>query len=544
MGGIGARKVGLGNVAGFPSIAAKAKAGEETPDGLERIATSVGATLSTRCEAMANLAECYHRGHGVARDDAKAAQWWRKAVTAGEAPTAATRNEGRSAEKTTEKIKEEPSRTAIIDARVRATVARSAHALGCLCLAGGGAAEKASAAAHGGEDRGGEASASALWFRRAAALGHAEAQNNLGTMASLGTGGVEKDLGEAERLWRLAAGQGAVDAMMNLGRLYLEGDPSRMQAEDVVAVAPSSASSPPPPPPCSSLSSASFSSSSSEKRGGTFERNPHVAFRWFRKAAERGDAEGQYVVGRMHEERRPGADDAGEVVSGGGGGECENLNLSGDAHAVQWYAKAGDQGHADALYRLGCMYIDDGRGVRELAASLGMAHQVTDDQLHLQALAAFMLAGSQGHEAAQEVVHRLRPATAGGEAVDIPTLRRQQHGAAAAAPAAGAAAAATGGSSAFSTSPFSQGADASAAATLSIAQVTLALAQAAEAAAAEAGSSTCDEGGEGGGRSLAEDNLTGQQREEIESKAAATTTTTTKTANRSKKKKGGKQRKK
>ena len=246
----------------------------------------------------------------------------------------------------------------------------------------------------------------------------------------------------------------------------------------------------------------------------------------------------------MHEERRPGAD-AGEV---GGDG------LSGDAHAVQWYAKAGDQGHADALYRLGCMYIDDGRGVRELAASLGMADQVTEGQLHLQALAAFMLAGSQGHEAAQEIVHRLRPTTPGGETVDIPTLRRQ-HGAAAVSTAARGEAAATGAPFASSTSPFSQGADASAAATLSIAQVTLALAQAAEAAAAETGSSTCDEIREGGGGSLDEaaaagdegfptDKLTGQQREKIESKAAAATTRTTTTTNRGKKKKGGKQRKK
>ena len=42
--------------------------------------------------------------------------------------------------------------------------------------------------------------------------------------------------------------------------------------------------------------------------------------------------------------------------------EGRGVDAKSDAEAVQWYAKAADQGHAEALYRLGVMYADDGRG--------------------------------------------------------------------------------------------------------------------------------------------------------------------------------------
>jgi len=72
------------------------------------------------------------------------------------------------------------------------------------------------------------------------------------------------------------------------------------------------------------------------------ERDVKQAVAWFRKAAEQGDAEGQYGLGMCY------------FV--GAGLEQD------DAQAFHWYSKAAEQGLARAQNNLGGMYID-GRGV-------------------------------------------------------------------------------------------------------------------------------------------------------------------------------------
>ena len=66
------------------------------------------------------------------------------------------------------------------------------------------------------------------------------------------------------------------------------------------------------------------------------------AVRWYRLAAEQGDASGQYTLG-------------GRYADGRG-------VLKDDAEAVRWYRLAADQGSALAQFELGIMYAN-GEGV-------------------------------------------------------------------------------------------------------------------------------------------------------------------------------------
>ena len=95
--------------------------------------------------------------------------------------------------------------------------------------------------------------------------------------------------------------------------------------------------------------------------------NDAEAVRWFRKAAEQGDAWAQNNLGYAYRL---------------GWGVPED-----DAEAVRWYRKAAAQGHADAQNNLGVMY-KSGEGVPEnyvqayawcnLAAAQGIGTAITN----------------------------------------------------------------------------------------------------------------------------------------------------------------------
>ena len=91
------------------------------------------------------------------------------------------------------------------------------------------------------------------------------------------------------------------------------------------------------------------------------------AVKWFRLAAEQGDADAQRVLGYMYYE--------GEVIP-------EN-----DAEAVKWYRLAAEQGNAEAQLDLGVMYAN-GEGVIQNNV---IAHML------------YNLAGAQGNKRGQEL---------------------------------------------------------------------------------------------------------------------------------------------
>jgi TPR repeat protein len=109
--------------------------------------------------------------------------------------------------------------------------------------------------------------------------------------------------------------------------------------------------------------------------------------RWYRKAADQGNAAAQYNLG-FHYDNGQGVEED-------------------QAEAVRWYLKAAEQGLADAQYSLGVMYFNDGEGLEED---------------HAEAARWFRLAADQGDaDAAAELEKVLR---AGISSVDtaIPTI--------------------------------------------------------------------------------------------------------------------------
>jgi serine/threonine protein kinase len=129
-------------------------------------------------------------------------------------------------------------------------------------------------------------------FMKAASLGHAESQNEVGYMIMHGLG-VKKNLKEAAAWYRKAAAQGYAASQNNLGILYLKGGPGILQDD-------------------------------------------REAFAWFRMAAEQGDRDGQFYLANMLRY-----------------GRGQRVDME---KAAQWYRKAADQGHdgaAKALKALG-----------------------------------------------------------------------------------------------------------------------------------------------------------------------------------------------
>ena len=78
------------------------------------------------------------------------------------------------------------------------------------------------------------------------------------------------------------------------------------------------------------------------QKGRGVPQSDAEALRWFRKAADQGDGGAQFNLGLMY------LDGYGVPHS--------------DAEAAGWFRKAADQGYADAQYNLGVMY-HDGHGV-------------------------------------------------------------------------------------------------------------------------------------------------------------------------------------
>jgi TPR repeat protein len=118
------------------------------------------------------------------------------------------------------------------------------------------------------------------------------------------------------------------------------------------------------------------------------------AARWYRVAAEQGDASAQNNLGVMY-------------ANGQGLGQD-------DVAAVFWYTQAAEQGHALAQYNLGGMY-SSGRGVQRDSVRSYMW---------------MLLAAEAGDETASAnksiVARRLSPAEI-GNALDLARQWKQQH---------------------------------------------------------------------------------------------------------------------
>ena len=214
-----------------------------------------------------------------------------------------------------------------------------------------------------------------VWYRRAAAQGHASAQYKLSTMILNGKG-VPKDEREAVKWVRKAAEQGHIVAQIELGDMYRTGEGVVPQDGSMAVAWYQRAANQTEDKIYSHR--AAYQIAEMYHRGEGVIQDFAEAESWWQQLAERGDAWSQYALGVMYDngERWP----------------------MGDAEAVVWYRRSADQGFVRAQYILGVKY-DKGEGV-------------TQD--YMQAHMWFNLASSKGHEQAREarnfVQSRMTPA--------------------------------------------------------------------------------------------------------------------------------------
>jgi TPR repeat protein len=168
----------------------------------------------------------------------------------------------------------------------------------------------------------------AKWYYQAAVQSNVFAEYNLGNMYYSGCG-APQDYVEAAKWYKRAAEQGNVDAQYKLGSIYSSGlsvikdysDASNPVTVDVSRVIVPSV----------------------DLKSVVIVPQDYVeAVKWYRKAAEQGNAQAQDYLAIMY---------------GQGKGVPQDY-----AEAIQWFKRAAEQGNADAQGNLGWMY-GEGNGV-------------------------------------------------------------------------------------------------------------------------------------------------------------------------------------
>lgn len=160
----------------------------------------------------------------------------------------------------------------------------------------------------------------AVWFRKAAEQGHAEAQYRLAEMYAGGEG-VGFSLKQALKWFRRAAEQGNAAAQYKMGILCMEGEtrpPDMAQAMEWFRKAAEQGSA-----------EAQYNLGVMYAGGEGVPPDMAQALKWFRKAAEQGNAAAQNYLGIMY---------------------CNGYGVAKDRHeAARWFRKAADQGQRNAL---------------------------------------------------------------------------------------------------------------------------------------------------------------------------------------------------
>ena len=156
--------------------------------------------------AQDNLGVMYTTGSGVAKDEAKAVEWFRKAAEQGIAT--AQVNLGWMYRNGTGVAKDEAKAFEWYRKAAEQGYATAQNNLGSMYRNGMGVAKDEAKAVE--------------WYRKAVEQGLAEAQSNLGGMYLNGTG-VAKDEAKAVEWYRKAAEQGHAKAQNNLGTMYRDG---------------------------------------------------------------------------------------------------------------------------------------------------------------------------------------------------------------------------------------------------------------------------------------------------------------------------------
>lgn len=172
------------------------------------------------------------------------------------------------------------------------------------------------------------------WYARAADLGDAEAQFQLGELHRLGQGG-PRNARAAVRLYRRAAERGhlvAIDALATAHRLGAGTVKNRAEAARLYLIAAEGG-----------FANAQINLAALYRAGAGVARDDRQAAKWLNAAAELGSAAGQYQLGRMYELGRVGEDG-------------KNIEA-----ALQLYARAALQGDTNAIFALARLRIEPAR---------------------------------------------------------------------------------------------------------------------------------------------------------------------------------------
>lgn len=171
------------------------------------------------------------------------------------------------------------------------------------------------------------------WGMKAANQGHADAEYGVAEAYQYGNG-VKIDYKEAVKWYERAADQGLTEALTELGYDYKFGDMNLsvnygksfayyIQAAQKGDMA----------------GQANVAEFYMEGKG--IEKNEEEALKWYRKAAEQGDADSEYAIGQYYEY------------------DGNDIKL-----AIEWYRKAAEQGYVDAQMKMKDCY-ENGEGLEK-----------------------------------------------------------------------------------------------------------------------------------------------------------------------------------
>jgi TPR repeat protein len=231
-----------------------------------------------------------------------------------------------------------------------------------------------------------------VFLEKAANLGNADAQNNLGVCYQNGYG-VGQDVAEAVKWYRLSAEQGNAFAQYNLAQCYFYGNGVGQNYPEAVRLY--------------RLLADQGNADAQNRLGVCYENGNGVAQnyaeaeRWYRSAAGQGNADRQYKLGDRYYFGTNVRQDYAEAVrwyrlsanQGNADAQCSlgfsyyhGKGVTRDyIEAVRWYRLSANQGNADAQCNLGVCY-SFGRGVK---------------QDYAEAMRLYRLSADQGVEAAQ-----------------------------------------------------------------------------------------------------------------------------------------------
>ena len=194
--------------------------------------------------------------------------------------------------------------------------------------------------------------------------------------------GVARDPVEAVKWYRKAADQGHTYAQFSVTLSYFHGfgaakdnGVSKDQVEAVKALA------------LKGDPVAQFNLGNSYRfdhfTGEGVARNPVEAVKWYRKAADQGNADAQSTLGNCHDQ---------------GWGVAKDM-----VEAAKWWRKAADQGVAQAQYNLG-IYYANGRGVARDPVEAVKWHRRAAEQWNAKALTELGLCYANGRGVAKDEV--------------------------------------------------------------------------------------------------------------------------------------------